>query len=102
MKPTPQQQQVRLNIELPPDLEAVYANLAVITHSASEIVIDFIRQMPGQPRARVQARVVMTPMNAKLLHRALGQNLAAFEEKFGEVHIPDEGVGEDKPIGFAR
>ena len=101
-RPQQQQRQFRLNIELPPDLEAVYANLAVITHSPSEIVIDFIRQMPGQSKARVQARVVMTPMNAKLLHRALGQNLAAFEEKFGEIRTPDEGFGEGKPIGFAR
>lgn len=93
---------MRLNIEVPADLEAVYANLAVIRHSPSEVVIDFIRQMPDQPRARVYARVVMTPMNAKLLHRALGENLASYEEKFGEIHLPEAGAPEEKPIGFAR
>jgi hypothetical protein len=93
---------MRLNIEVPADLEAVYANLAVIRHSPSEVVIDFIRQMPDQPRARVYARIVMSPINAKLLHRALGQNLASFEEKFGEIRTPDIGPSEEKPLGFTR
>ncbi len=93
---------MRLNIEVPAELEAVYANLAVIRHSSSEVVIDFIRQMPDQPRAKVYARVVMTPMNAKLLHRALGENLTSYEEKFGEIHLPESGTPEEKPIGFAR
>lgn len=93
---------VRLNIQVPEDLEAIYANLAVIRHSPSEVVIDFIRQMPDQPRARVYARIVMSPINAKLLHRALGQNLAAFEEKFGEIRTPDIGPMEEKPMGFTR
>ncbi|MGC8874068.1 MAG: DUF3467 domain-containing protein [Chloroflexia bacterium] len=93
---------VRLNVHVPEDLEAVYANLALIRHSPSEVVIDFIRQMPDQPRARVYARIVMSPINAKLLHRALGQNLAAYEEKFGEIRTPDVGTPEEKPIGFTR
>lgn len=93
---------MRLNIYVPEDLEAVYANLALIRHSPSEVVIDFIRQMPDQPRARVYARIVLSPTNAKLLHRALGQNLAAFEEKFGEIRMPDVGAAEEKPMGFTR
>lgn len=93
---------MRLNVEVPAELEAIYANLAVIRHSPSEVVIDFIRQMPDQPRAKVYARVVMTPMNAKLLHRALGENLASYEEKFGEIHLPEPETPEEKPIGFAR
>jgi hypothetical protein len=95
-------QQVRLNVEVPGDLEATYANMAVIRHSPSEMVIDFIRQMPDQPRAKVYARVVMTPINAKLLHRALGENLTAYEGKFGEIRTPEQGFHEDRPIGFTR
>jgi len=106
MKQPPQQQsepqQIRLNVEVPGDLEATYANMAVIRHSPSEMVVDFIRQMPDQPRAKVYARVVMTPINAKLLHRALGENLTAFESKFGEIRTPEQGFHEDRPIGFTR
>jgi hypothetical protein len=98
----PEPQQVRLNVEVPGDLEATYANMAVIRHSPSEVVIDFIRQMPDQPRAKVYARVVMTPINAKLLHRALGDNLTAFETKFGEIRTPEQGFQEERPIGFTR
>lgn len=101
-QPLAEGQQIRLNVEVPPELEATYANLAVIRHSPSEVVIDFIRQMPDQPRARVYARVVMTPINAKLLQRALGENLAAYESKFGEIRTPEQGFHEEKPIGFAR
>jgi len=97
-----QGQPMRLNIEVPPDLEATYANLAVIRHSPSEVVVDFVRQMPDQPRAKVYARVVLTPINAKLLHRALGENLAAYEQKYGEIRTPEQGFQEDRPIGFAR
>lgn len=93
---------IRLNIQVPQDLEAYYANLAVIRHSPSEIVIDFIRQMPEQPQAKVEARIVMTPMNAKLLLRALEQNLENFEEKYGEIRTPQQGFHQDRGIGFAR
>lgn len=98
----PEPQQVRLNVEVPGELEATYANMAVIRHSPSEVVIDFIRQMPDQPRAKVYSRVVMTPINAKLLHRALGENLTAFESKFGEIRTPEQGFQEERPIGFTR
>ncbi len=98
----PEPQPIRLNVEVPTELEATYANLAVIRHAPSEVVIDFIRQMPDQPRAKVYARVVMTPMNAKLLHRALGENLTAFETKFGEIRTPEQGFQEERPLGFTR
>lgn len=101
-KQEPEPQPIRLNVEVPPDLEAIYANLAIISHSPSEVVIDFLRQMPGQPRTKVYARVVMTPMNAKGLLRALGENLANYESKFGEIRLPEPGAHEDKPLGFAR
>lgn len=96
----PQPQPVQISIELPAELEAVYANFAMITHSASEMVIDFARILPNVPKAKVYARVIMTPMNAKLLHRALGDNLAKFEAQFGEIKTPEHGFGEERPIGF--
>ena len=96
------QPQVRVNIELPQDLEAIYANFALITHSPSEIVVDFAKLLPNMPKAKVYARIIMTPMNAKLLHRALGDNLGKFEEKFGEIKTPEHKFDEDKPIGFVK
>jgi hypothetical protein len=96
--PAPQQ----INVELPADLEAIYANFAIITHSPSEVVIDFARLLPNLPKAKIYARVVMTPLNAKLLLRALQENLANFEERFGEVRLPvDTGFGSpDRTLGF--
>jgi len=96
------QPQVRVNIELPQDLEAIYSNFALITHSPSEIVMDFARLLPNVPKAKVYARILMTPMNAKLLHRALGENLGKFEDKFGEIKTPEHEFEEEKPIGFIK
>jgi len=75
-------------LELPADLELVYANLARIAHSPSDIVIDFAHLLPGEPRAKIRSRVVMTPLSAKLLVRALTENIARYESAFGEIHIP--------------
>jgi len=91
---------VQLNIELPADLEAIYANFAMITHSTSEMVLDFARLLPNVPKVKIYARIIMTPMNAKLLHRALGENLSKFEAQFGEIKTPEQGFGEDRTIGF--
>ena len=93
---------VSVNVELPADLEAVYANFVVITHSPSEIVLDFARVMPNLPKAKVYSRVVMTPMNAKALLKALGDNLQKFEDQFGEIKMPAEGFTGDRPIGFKK
>jgi hypothetical protein len=94
--------QMRLNVELPADLEAVYSNLALITHSPSEIVIDFARMLPNVPKAKVHARILMTPMNVKLLHKALGENLEKFEEQYGEIKTPEHRFHEERPIGFKK
>jgi hypothetical protein len=75
-------------LELPPDLEIVYANLARIAHSPSDIVVDFAHLLPGEPRAKIRSRVVMTPLSAKLLVRALTENIARYEAAFGEINIP--------------
>lgn len=93
----------QINIELPADIEAIYSNFAIINHSPSEIVIDFARLMPNVPRAKVYARIMMTPLNAKLLLRALQDNLTKFEEKYGEIRLPPEAGFEAQPeraIGF--
>jgi len=95
-----QRQRTQINIELPGDLEAVYANFALITHSPSEVVVDFARILPNVPKAKVYARIIMTPMNAKLLLRALTDNLSKFEAQFGEIKTPEQGFGEERPIGF--
>jgi hypothetical protein len=93
-------QSMQINVELPGDLEAVYANFAMIMHSPSEVVVDFARVLPNMPKAKIYARIVMTPINAKLLHRALGENLTKFEAQFGEIKTPEQGFGEDRSIGF--
>jgi len=75
-------------IEIPANLEAIYTNFALITHSPSEVIIDFARVLPNMPKARVYARMVLTPMNAKLLLRALAENLGKFEAQYGEITLP--------------
>jgi len=95
-------QQAHLNIELPMDLEAIYANFALISHSPSEVIVDFARVLPNIPKAKVYARIIMTPINAKLLHRALGENLAKFEQQFGEIRAPEKGFEPPRPMGFKK
>ncbi|MGD2207159.1 MAG: DUF3467 domain-containing protein [Anaerolineae bacterium] len=89
--------QPQIQIELPSDLEAIYSNFALITHSSSEIIVDFARALPNVPKSKVYARIIMTPMSAKLLYKALGDNLTKFEEKFGEIATPEAGF--EAPIG---
>ena len=78
----------RINIQLPPELEATYANVTLISHSTSEVILDFARIMPNSPNSKIYSRIVMTPMNAKLLFQALGENLQKFEAKYGTINIP--------------
>jgi hypothetical protein len=96
------QPQRRVNIELPQDLEAIYSNFVLITHSPSEIVLDFAKLLPNVPKAKIYARILMTPMNAKLLHQALGQNLEKFESKFGEIKTAEHQFEDEKSIGFIK
>ena len=77
-------------IEVPDEIHAVYANMVRIAHSPSDLLFDFAHLMPGTSPARVQARVVMSPLGAKLFQRALAENLARYEAAFGEVKIPGE------------
>lgn len=87
----PQRRKMKVNVTIPPDLEATYANFALISHSASEMIIDFAQVLPNQPQAKVQARIITTPLHAKLLLRALSENLERYEKQFGEVKLPDSG-----------
>ena len=78
--------QNQINIELTEEIaEGVYANLAMIAHSNSEFVIDFIRLMPGVPKAKVKSRIVITPEHAKRLSNALIDNIRKYEETFGPI-----------------
>lgn len=80
------QQQVNINIELPEEVaEGIYSNLAIITHSNSEFIIDFIRIMPGVPKAKVKSRILLTPQHAKRLMKALNDNMNKFESMHGTV-----------------
>ncbi len=84
-KPEPR----RINIEIPADLAATYSNLAVISHSPWEFFLDFAQIMPNMPQqARVRARVIIAPTNAKMLLRALEENIARYELQYGEIPIP--------------
>jgi len=76
----------QINIELNEEIaEGTYANLAMIAHSNSEFVIDFIRLMPGAPKAKVKSRIIITPEHAKRLMRALQENVKKYEENFGTI-----------------
>ena len=89
-----EQNENQLNIELSEDVaEGVYANLAVITHSNSEFVLDFIRVMPGMPKAKVKARIVITPEHAKRLLTALEDNIEKFETVNGRIKIQPQMPG---------
>ncbi len=76
----------QINIELGEDVcEGIYSNLAVITHSNTEFVIDFVRLMPGVPKARVKSRIIMTPQHVKRLMKALKGNIDKYESNHGPI-----------------
>ena len=85
---TPQNQPTGPKLENPTGLGTVYSNLARIAHSPADIVIDFAHMLPGEKNATVNARVLMTPLSAKLLLRALADNISRYEAAFGEIHVP--------------
>ena len=85
-----QENENQLNIELSPEVaEGIYSNLAIITHSRSEFIVDFIKMMPGVPKANVKSRIILTPQHAKRLLRALQENIAKFESAYGKIKEPD-------------
>ncbi len=76
----------QINIELDQDIaEGIYSNLAIINHSVSEFIVDFINIMPGVPKAKVKSRIILTPQHAKRLSKALADNVRKFEQTHGEI-----------------
>jgi Protein of unknown function (DUF3467) len=86
-------QQPSINIEISEEVaEGVYSNLAIISHSNSEFVVDFIRMMPNVPKAKVKSRIVLTPQHAKRLLAALKDNVQKFEMQFGKIEETDQPI----------
>ncbi|HRX29828.1 MAG TPA: DUF3467 domain-containing protein, partial [Saprospiraceae bacterium] len=80
----------QLNIELPEEVaEGVFSNLAIIGHSQSEFVVDFLRIVPNVPKAKVKSRIIITPQHAKRLMKALADNINKYENQFGKIDEPN-------------
>lgn len=80
----------QLKIELTPEVaEGIYSNLAIITHSSAEVVLDFIRVLPGLPKANVKSRIVLAPEHAKRLLYALQDNIVKYEKAYGPIRLPE-------------
>ena len=86
--------QNKINIELSDEVaEGTYSNLAIITHSHAEFIIDFVKLMPGTPKAKVKSRIILTPEHAKRLYKALHDNIRKFESQHGPIkEVKDGGV----------
>jgi hypothetical protein len=81
-----QKKQNKINIEIDEKIaEGTYSNLAIINHSVSEFVVDFVSIMPGTPKSKVKSRIILTPQHAKRLLKALGENVTRFENAHGEI-----------------
>jgi len=81
-----QPKQGQLNIELDEQIaQGTYSNLAIINHSVSEFVIDFVNIMPGTPKSKVKSRIILTPQHAKRLVKALSENVKRFEQAHGAI-----------------
>lgn len=92
------QKQNQLEIDLNHEVaQGIYANLAIIAHSSSEFIIDFVRLMPGVPKPEVKSRIIMTPENTKRLMLALQDNIRKFEQDNGMIRlmpeVPAAGLG---------
>lgn len=93
--------QNQINIELNEEVgQGIYANLAVITHSSSEFVVDFVRIMPGLPKAKVQSRIILTPEHAKRLLVALQDNISKYESVNGVIKNTPNKAGNPIPMNF--
>jgi hypothetical protein len=92
----------QINIELKDEVaQGTYSNLAIITHSSSEFVLDFVRVMPGIPKAEVKSRVILTPEHAKRLLHALKDNVEKFEKVHGPIkNIESAAGGPTMPMTF--
>ncbi len=95
-KQNPNQINIELNNEI---AQGIYSNLAIITHSSSEFIVDFVRILPGIPKANVASRIILTPEHAKRLMQALQDNIVKFEETHGKIKNI-ENPGAVLPMNF--
>lgn len=94
--------QSQIQIELPEDVaQGTYANLAIITHSSSEFIIDYVRMLPGVPKAKVQSRIILTPEHAKRLLMALADNVNQYEKLHGNIRVENVTNGDYPTAGEA-
>lgn len=96
----PNKRQIRL--EMPKDPSATYSNTVMISHTGNEFILDFIQIMPNDNRARVQKRIVMTPTHAKMFLNALEDNVKKFEDKHGELNLPQRQSLADQLFGSIK
>lgn len=96
------EQDNQLNINLSQEVaQGIYSNLAIINHSSSEFILDYVRVMPGLPQAEVKSRVIMTPEHAKRFLNALKDNIDKYEQAYGEIEVKKQGGGgPDMPLNF--
>ncbi|MBN2758135.1 MAG: DUF3467 domain-containing protein [Bacteroidales bacterium] len=93
--------QNQINIELSEEVaQGTYSNLAVITHSSSEFIVDFVRVMPGVPKAQVTSRIILTPEHAKRLMLALKDNINKYESIHGPIKNVEQSGGGIMPLNF--
>lgn len=97
----PENKQGQLNIELSEEMaEGTYSNLAILTHSSSEFIVDFVQIMPGAPKAKVKSRIILTPQHAKRLLNALQDNVQKFEQIHGVIKAGEPQGGGAIPMNF--
>lgn len=96
-----QQNQFQMGID-PMVAEGVYSNLALISHSPSEFILDFITALPGMPQPQVKSRVILAPEHAKCLLQLLQNNILNFEKTFGKIQLPDETDRTIAPFGTPK
>lgn len=90
----------QIDIQLSEEVaEGIYSNLAIISHSNSEFVVDFVRLLPGVPKAKVKSRIVLSPQHAKRLMMALSDNIVKFEKNFGPIKM-QESAPQFPPMNF--
>jgi hypothetical protein len=94
------QAQNNIQIELTEEVaQGTYSNLAVIAHSSSEFVVDFVSLLPGLPKAKVRSRIILTPEHAKRLMHALIDNIEKYESQFGEIRLQHTGFNNPPMVG---
>jgi len=91
----------QLNIELKEEVaQGIYSNLAIITHSSAEFVVDFVRVMPGIAKADVKSRIILTPEHAKRFMNALQDNIEKYESMYGTIKSVEGAGGPVMPMNF--